>query len=157
MCTCEKPTRNDEMSYWDQDLYAPPLREGDELIYDECGRCSPQVNGKGDVDYHSHHLRLVKNTGMHYLLVKHGGGVERVAVGASYTRIAELLEPMDSDQRYLMMYRLYAIHRGATQEAKTNERDKWRRAAAEKRIRTRKVRGRDRVYVWIESEGGVIC
>jgi len=152
MCRCDKPTRNDEQRGWDTELFAPALDEGDALLFDECGRCRPQVNGTGSIDYHSHHLRLVLRHGTFYLLAKHGGGQERIDVGGQHTRLAELLAPMDSDRRYLMLYQLYGVHRSAAHNARVTEMQRWKLAAPEKRIRTRKQRGRDQVKVWIEKE-----
>ncbi len=149
MCFHDKPTRNDQDSYGVKGR-APSLREGDALLFDECGRCSPQVNGKGSTDYHSHHFRLVQaQYGGYRLLVRHGGGDERHDMGHTFTRLADLLLPMDSDSRYLMMHALYDAQRRASNAAMDKEREHWQTAAAEKRIRTRKVRGQNRVKVWI--------
>ena len=51
-------------------------------------------------------------------------------------------------------------HADAKREGREGEAARWRKAAAEKRIRTRKVRGENLVKVWIEgdvaeSEGGL--
>lgn len=151
MCNCPKPTRNDEPCGYGVANRAPELRPSDVLIYDECGRCRPQVNGTGSTDYHSHHFRVVEVYGSAFLLVRHGGGDERVGLGGRHRRIIELLEPMDSDRRYLMLYALYSVHREATTHARAEEAEHWRRAAAEKRIKTQKVRGRDAVKVWVEA------
>ena len=150
MCFCEKPTRNDEQQGWNSEAFAPALSGDDALVYDECGRCQPQVNGTGSVDYHSHHFRLVTSYGMTYLLVRHGGGDERVSIGYSYMRVVELLEPMDSDRRYLMLHALYSIHKNASMTARNEESCRWQTAAAEKRIRTRKLPAQKQVKVWIE-------
>ncbi len=155
MCFHEKPMRNDEMKGW----FGPPTIEaGDEILFNECGRCKPQVNGSGSVDYHSHHFMIVKNDHAHAyayaLIVRHGGGQERISLGYSHTRIAELIGLLpDSDARYLMIYALYTAHKDAAREAKEAERSRWEQAAAAKRIKTRKERGRDTVKVWIEQGG----
>lgn len=160
MCDCIKPTRNDEERGYTIEDKAPALAEGDVLIYDECGRCRPQVNGAGSIDYHSHHFRLIKHDNMTWLLVRHGGGTERIALGYAHKRIPELLEPMDSDRRYLMLHAMYTIHYDAAQRAHENEAAKWQRAAAEKRIKTRKLPAQGCVKVWIEparrADEGVI-
>lgn len=149
MCFHDKPTRNDEIGWGG----APALQDGEEVLHDECGRCQPQVNGTGSVDHHSHHFRLVRRApGPYYLLVKHGGGEERVDLGYPHTRVAEILALLDSDARYLMLRALYQAHSDATREAREAEASRWKRAAATKSIRTRKVRGRDEVQVWIEED-----
>lgn len=150
MCTCAKPTRNDEPGGYGTAHRAPDLQPNDKLIYDECGRCRPQVNGTGSTDCHSHHFRLVDAFGCTCLLVRHGGGDERINLGGKHRRIVELLEPMDSDRRYLMLHALYSVHREATTTAREAECNRWRQAAAEKRIKTQKVRNQNLVKVWIE-------
>lgn len=152
MCMCGKPTRNDEDPKWGTNTRAPELLENDELIYDECGRCSPNVGGIVRIDHHSHHFRLVRNGRRTDLLVRHGAGDERISLGYDHDRIPELLEPMDSDRRYLMLHALYSAHSDAARNARDAESARWRQAAAEKRIKTRKLRNQNRVKVWIEPK-----
>jgi hypothetical protein len=135
MCFCERPTRNDQQPGYKIEQAAPALKDGDCLIYDECGRCSPQVAGKGCTDYHSHHFRLVDNRSEYFLLVRHGGGDERFSLGYHYTRTEELLLPLDSDARFLLLYSFYRINREASQHARNIEHSRWVHAAAEKRIK----------------------
>lgn len=147
MCLCKVPTR--ETDPW----RAPALAEGDNLLFDEPGRCKPMVNGTGSTDYHSHHFRLVQNRSLYVLLVKHGGGEERIGLGYPFTRIAELFSLLpDSDARYLMLHALYNAHREAERDGRDSERARWSLAAAERRIRVRKVRGQDKVKVSIEPK-----
>ena len=153
MCMHDKPTRNSQCTYGIEGR-APALLDGDTLIYDEEGRCSPQINGNGSTDYHSHHLRMVSEGSDSYcLLVRHGAGDERIDLGYGYRRLRELLAPMDSDSRYLMLYALYSVHKDAARKARDATNCLWEKAAAEKRIKTRKARGGSAVKVWIESEG----
>lgn len=151
MCMCDKPTRNDALGGYGVINRAPELQSNDKLIFDECGRCRPQINGTGSTDYHSHHFCLVDNYGYTVLLVRHGGGDERINLGGKHRRIVELLEPMDSDRRYLMMHAFYNVHQEAARVARETECNHWRQAAAEKRIKTQKIRGRAAVKVWIET------
>ncbi len=151
---CDKPTRNDEergyLNPAGVPWRAPSLQDGDEILFDECGRCAPQVNGKGQTDYHSYHFRLVRNVSMYSLLVRHGGGDERIPLGHDHTRIAEILWMLDSDARYLMMHALYGVHRDAKERATAATRREWSQAAVDGRIKKRKKRGQDLVDVWIE-------
>lgn len=150
MCCCEKPTRNDEQRGWNSEAFAPALAEDDVLIYDECGRCKPQIDGTGSVDYHSYHFRLVNSFDLICLLVRHGGGDKRIEIGYSYMRIAELLEPMDSDRRYMMMHAFYSVYMDTERRARETETARWEQAAADKRIKTRRLTAQGRVKVWIE-------
>ena len=149
MCFHDRPTRNDVLGH----LNPPALQDGDEILFDECGRCKAQVCGSGSTDYHSHHFRVVRSAhgGMVWLLVRHGGGDERVRLRYAYTRVTDILGLLDSDARYLMIHALYSVHSAASRAATSCESARWQKAAAEKRIKTKKQRGRDAVQVWIEE------
>ena len=153
MCMHEKPVRNDEPGGYGIEGRAPSLKDGDKLLFDECGRCSPQINGKGSTDYHTYHFRLVKREfGPLCLLVRHGGGEERHEVGYSFTRLKELIEFLpNSDARYLMFQSLYSNIRDAASVAQQKEHSLWVKAAAEKRIKTRRLPSQGRIKVWIKA------
>ena len=159
MCCCAKPNKNGESGYsWDgvnvgvHPASGPTLLESETLLFDEPGRCRPQINGTGGTDYHSHHFRIVgARHGGFRLLVRHGGGDERIDLGFGARHMADFASMMpDSDARYLFMNMLYNVHKDAASVARNDEEYKWRQAAAEKRIKTRKVR--DGVKVWIIQE-----
>lgn len=147
MCMCGKPTRNGEPGYsWDgkqagiYPVNPPDLQATDELLYDEPGRC-------GGLDSHSHHLRVVRGRHSYALLIRHGGGDERIDFGS--TRMAiDALDPLDSNARYWLLLRLYHAQQNAVRAAVDACNAKWRTAAAEKRIKTRKLR--TGVKVWVE-------
>lgn len=153
MCFHNKPVRNDEERGYNAEFLAPALEDGDKIIFDECGRCSPQMNGKGGTDYHSHHFRLVEpQYGPFELLVKHGGGQERITLGYDYTRIRELIESLpSSDARYLMLHALYNLHRDTQRKTKDTVDAEWRKAAIDKKIKTRRLPARGFTKVWIEQ------
>lgn len=148
MCMCGKPTKNGEYGYvWNDarvvgvyPVNPPALREGDELIYDEPGRC-------GRLDCHSHHFRLVRNQAYHYLLARHGGGDHRIELGSVAALGLRALEVMDSDARYWMLHTLYSVSCDEARSAREDEARNWRRAALEKRIKVRRRGGRVRVEV----------
>ena len=159
MCMCGKPVKNGEPGYsWDgkgagvYPVSAPTLLESETLLFDEPGRCSPKINGAGGTDYHSHHYRIVgARHGEFRLLVRHGGGDERIDLGWGSRRLADFAAMMpDSDGRYLFMNMLYNVRNDAIDVARNDENEKWRQAAVEKSIKTRKMPGRDAVKVWIE-------
>ena len=152
MCCCGKPTVNGELGYrWNdpkalpsvRPLNAPELREHDNLLYDEPGRC-------GGLDSHSFHYRLVNRYGSLFLLVRHGGGDEQFRLTSTATLVATLAA-MDSTSRYWLFNALYHAHADGKREGREGESSRWLKAAAENRIRTRKVRGEDAVKVWIEA------
>lgn len=151
MCCCNEPNVNGTPNAYSWDGKSrstrqpspPDLREGDELLYDEPGRC-------GGLDCHSHHFRLVKNSYGCTVLVRHGGGDECVAMGTVGKLLAPSFAALDSNGRYWLMHALYSAHSHAQLIAESATAQRWRQAAAEKRIRTRKQRGRGMVKVWIE-------
>lgn len=148
MCCCGQPNVNgtsgayswDGHSFSTRPVNPPDLGETDKLLYDEPGRC-------GGIDSHSHHFRLVRSGSYRCLLVRHGGGDERMALGCASGQIN--LDALDSDGRYWLFHTLYAARRDAAEWARETTTAHWRKAAAEKRIRTRKVRAG--VKVWIEQ------
>lgn len=150
MCCCESPNINGTLGYkWQPSdkpmiraAHAPTLKDGDTLLYDEPGRC-------GGIDSHSFHYRVVKNFGLS-LLVRHGGGEERIGLGY-HDAVLSILSTLDSNGRYWLLNEIYHVVERASREARENESGKWRRAAAEKRIKTRKLRGRNVSKVWIED------
>lgn len=151
MCCCAKPNVNGEPNVysWDGKSFStrppnpPALAEDDELLYDMPGRC-------GGTDSHSHHFRVVKpRFGDYALLVRHGGGDERLPLGYD-KKLVGPLDAMDDTTRYWFLMRLHQVHADAIRTATEETNTVWRKAAAEGRIKTRKQRGRDAVKVWID-------
>jgi hypothetical protein len=150
MCCCEKPNINGQPGYsWDgkssstRPVNPPALADGEELIHDEPGRC-----GHG-TDSHSHHFRLVKaRYGGYSLLVRHGSGDQRVGLG--YRRaIPDLAATLDSDARYWLFQALWHTVQDAEVAARAACTAMWRQAAADRRIKTRRLPARGTVKVWI--------
>lgn len=159
MCCCPKPNKNGEPGYsWDGKSVGtrapngPDVLEAETMVFDEPGRCRPLINGSGAIDYHSHHFRVVGARFDHFaLLVRHGGGDERIELHTT-DRIPDLLALLpDSDARYLLMHALYNAHSEAADAARSSEAHKWRAAAADKRIKTRRYPKRGTTKVWIEE------
>ena len=163
MCCCEKPTSNGtapiKMTF---DTPAsnyrpnpPELAEGDVLLFDEPGRCGgrnpdakPGELGAGGLDCHSHHYRLVRHCGL-ALLVRHGGGDERIRLSSTWA-FEQTLNSLDSNGRYWLFNAIYHAQNDAASRARETERLEWKTAAAEKRIKTRKYPAHGTVKVWIE-------
>ncbi len=152
MCCCGKPSINGAIGAysWDGKTHStrqpmpPILNDGDELLYDEAGRC-------GGIDAHSHHFQLVKSRhGDIKLLVCHGGGEERIDLGCTARLALPCFVSLDTNARFWLLHSLYSTHRDGAAGGAAREDLHWRRAAAEKRIRTRKMPRRGAVKVWIE-------
>ncbi len=150
MCCCDKPTINGELGYkWQpndvpivRQLFSPDLREGEILLYDEPGRC-------GGLDSHSHHYRLVLSPGGSLeLLVRHGGGEDRVSLSTKKTLLSTFAA-LDSTARYWMLNGIYHAYRDGEHRGSEKTHDYWQTAAKEGRIKTRKVRGQNAVKVTV--------
>jgi len=140
MCFCGKPTVNGQPGEYERYLVPPALGDGETLIFDEPGRC-------GGVDSHAYHFRVVKASyGGVNLLVRHGGGEERIRL-SNPRPVIESLESLDSNGRYWILHALYHAQADARRAGHEHEAAYWRRAAAEKRIKVRKVRGQSAVKV----------
>ena len=116
MCMCGKPTINGEPGYsWDGKargkcpVRPPDIRDDDELIYDEPGRC-------GGLDSHCHHVRLVKRLGRLTLLVRNGGGDHEVRIPHSF-ELSGVLDGLDSNGRYWLLLSLYNVHQESTRRS----------------------------------------
>jgi hypothetical protein len=147
MCCCGQPVINGHYGYkWQPNdtagirpPYPPEIDEGDVLLYDGPGRC-------GGVDAHSHHYRLVKRYSSTYLLVQHGGGKKEICLHTNSFR--EILFALSAEQIYWFCHTLYYAHSDGKQQGSEQTRQYWQSAAIEKRIKTRKLR--DRVKLWVE-------
>lgn len=153
MCMCGKPTINGQPGYsWDGKSFStrpvnpPDLADGDVLLYDEAGRC-------GGLDCHAHHFRLVRNRSWYGLLVRHGGGDERIDLGCTVAKFAVAdMERLDSNGRYWLLHTIYSVASDMQRETGQKVAQHWRLAAATGRIKTRKQRGSNYVKVWVEPE-----
>jgi hypothetical protein len=147
MCCCGQPVVNGQPGYkWNANDNAsvrpvnpPSLNDNDQLLRDEPGRC-------GGLDSHSHHYRLVKSCGSLMLLVRHGGGDERLHLSRP---VESVLAQLDSTDCYWALNAIYHAYSDGKRSGSEKTANNWRRAAAEKRIKTRKERGSNTVRVWI--------
>jgi hypothetical protein len=121
----------------------PAVAEGDVVLYDEPGRC-------GGLDAHSHHYRVVKHYSSIFLYVQHGGGKEEFRLSTTPAFMA-MLAALDTNARYWMLSLIYHAHSDGERKGSGETQDRWSRAAAEKRIKTRKYRNSNDVKVWIED------
>lgn len=152
MCCCASPNINGQPGYsWDgktvgvRPVDPPALGERDTLLFDLPGRC-------GGMDSHCHHYRVVASGGSQFgqlaLLVRHGAGDQRIRL--SLPRGVELLTPLTETSRYWLVNAIFHAEADGRMAGRASELARWRDAAAEKRIKVRKVRGKDAVSVSIE-------
>ncbi len=148
MCCCVQPNVNGQPGYQWQPLDRPGTRsvnppETDRnVLYDEPGRCGGQ-------DSHCHHYRVVgsaKGAQFPSLLVRHGGGDQEIRL-SNGKAVLQALAMLDSNGRYWLLNALYHAQADAKRAGQQEATARWRQAAAENRIKVRKVRGRDAVTV----------
>jgi len=160
---CKKPNKNGELGYsWDgkgsgtRSVAEPELPSDKlEIVYDEPGRCQPTAGGEVyRIDHHCHHYQLVRDESACYrAFVRHGGGTEEIGNYYQWGQVAKIMKSMDSDTRFVLFMSIAGLCDGVKRNAKAAESEKWLKAAAEKRIKTRKMPGLNgRVKVWIEPE-----
>lgn len=151
MCCCDKPNVNGELGYkWQPNDNLsirrpdpPTITDCDTLLYDEPGRC-------GGVDSHCHHYRLIGGA-CTWLLYKHGGGEGRIRLSNSLA-LRPILAALDSNARYWIFNAIYHAHNDGQMNGAGRMDEQWRKAAAEKRIKTRKLPHNRGVKVWREPE-----
>ena len=134
---------------------APTLQDGDAVLYSECGRiiaAGTYGHGSNGIDYRSHYFTVAKGSHGYgcYLLVKHGGGEERIKIDYSASRAAQFFEPLDSNARYLLMHMLFNVHSDAKRAAAEATAAHYKAAFVSGALKKRKHRGQDAVKVWIE-------
>lgn len=131
------------MGYETETWRRPTVQEGDVVVFDEHGRSC------NNVDFKSHWLMLVRQQyGGYALLVKHGGGEERIPLGFAHTMTGLLAcDSLTSDQRYVMLYLLFDTHQEATRQAEAKTASAYKVAFVEKRLK--KTMRNHRIYVSI--------
>lgn len=152
MCCCDKPNINGESGYsWDgkssgiRPVSPPELGEGESILFDEPGRCGGQ-------DSHSYHYRLVNaQYGGVNLLVQHGGGMECIPRIPNEKAVIEAMRSLDTNGRYWILNALFHAQKESGRKATDDCNGRWRKAAADKKIKTRKERCGSGVKVWIED------
>jgi hypothetical protein len=148
MCCCGQPVINGHYGYkWQpndtpsiRQPYPPEIDEGDVLLYDGPGRC-------GGLDAHCHHYRVIRRFSSFYLLVQHGGGKEEIRLSTT-GHFRDIFLTLDATSIYWLLHTLYYAHSDGKQQGAEQTRQYWQSAAIEKRIKTRKLR--DRVKLWVE-------
>jgi hypothetical protein len=136
MCCCAAPNVNGTLGYQWQPTDKPAIRPVNPpktdrvVLYDEPGRCGGQ-------DSHCHHYRIVGGSS---LLVRHGGGDEEIRLSNAQGVLAALAL-LESNGRYWLLNAIYHAYADGKREGQAGESARWRLAAAERRIKVRKIRG----------------
>jgi hypothetical protein len=151
---CPSVLAPDNYSYRQREWRAPKVIDPDEVIlFDEPGRVLMRENGDGTC-CRSHYFRVTKPPfGQVTVRVKHGGGEESVSLGYD-PRLFTGLSMMDSDSRFRLLWAIMQTNGDSKRVGYEKAEARWRQAAADKRIKTRKMPGRDAVKVWIEEKIG---
>ena len=124
---------NWETESWRQ----PDAAETDTVLYSEHGRVLDNVC------YRSYWFKLVETRhGGYYLLVKHGGGQERIRLGWS-SRSATSFAELSPDNRFFMLHALMQMNHDAARNAAQSTAAQYRAAFAEGRLKKRKIKGQN--------------
>ena len=140
-----------------EDWRLPIVPEGHIVLFTEPGRVLDQKSkgGNYDVCYRAYSYRVTADRpdglATVTLRVKHGGGEESLRLCYAKDPIVTALGALSSDDRYFMLHALREQASNAAKDAQQRVDRTWRQAAADKRIRTRKVRNENQVKVWIEA------
>lgn len=129
-----------EIGWGGETFRQPSIEPGDTVLFSEPGRVLP--SGQYKVCYRSHWFKIVKaQYGGYFLLVRHGGGQERIKLKYSWDMLAGTFESLDSDSRYLLMWQFMDLSHDAAHEARAATAAHYREAFAEGRLTKRKIRG----------------
>jgi len=140
---------NTEKNWGDDPLRAPTLQDGDIIIIDACGRV---IN---NVCYRSHYFRLVGvKHGGSALLVKHGGGEQRINLKWPPRQLIEGLRDMEPEAQYLALHLIHKISGDAARDAAGNTAKLYEQAFVDGRLKKRKMPRQQAVKVWIEPAHG---
>lgn len=149
MCCCERPNVNGQPGYRWQPNDAPRIRppsppalnEYEHVLFDLPGRC-------GGIDSHCHHFII---TSSHDLLVKHGGGEERIRISNSKSVIGALQAAssigLAEHNAYWIAHAIYQAYSSGRVYGADRERGTWSQAAVEKRIKVRRRKNSVRVEI----------
>ena len=139
-------SRNTSRDWSTDPRRAPDIEDTDSLMYDEPGRIMDNI------DHRSHWYRFVmdrSNAGV--LLVKHGGGQERINLRYCFPnkarRLVAAMVNMPSDDRYAFLSTIYDAHSEATIRTEERTRRDWVHAFLDKRIKKQRREGM--IYVRI--------
>lgn len=145
MSTNESGTKQQD-NWGAEEWRQPEPLVNDIVLYAECGRIARKV------DYRSHSFKLVKpEFGPFTLLVRHGGGDERIELGYGHRGIEQIFSKLDSDERYLLMYELRELYAVGRSEGRKQASAEYREAFADDRLKKRKCPRRG-LKIWIEPK-----
>ncbi len=139
---------NTEKNWGAEPWREPKMQDTDVLKRSECGRIV------FNIDYRSHWFVLVKGQfGGHALLVKHGGGEERIQMPmCNDGQLARIIASLNSDDAYLLMHHLFDIHKDARRAGESATATEYRHAFVDGRLKKRKHPAKGVVKVWIEPK-----
>ena len=103
------------------------------------------------MDGHSRHYQVVRRFSSLWLLVRHDGGDEGFRLSqVGFDAILGALSGMD---RYWLLHAVFHAWSDGERTGREGANRRWREAAAQKRIKTRKLPSQGIVKVWIEPAG----
>lgn len=128
----------------------PETANSQELIINIQG---PVIQGENhSVTYESYNLSVVKDYNLYYLLVRHGGGQEKIRLSTAIKTMLGALQKMTDVEAFSVLFSIYDAHKRSARESADKTARHWLKAATENRIKRRKVRNQNRIKVWIMDE-----
>lgn len=127
--------------------HKPTLGESETEIYSEHGRVLLDEKLNLNVCYRSHWFVVTKaRFGGYHLLVKHGGGQERLNLG-SHALVIDQWSLMSSDARFLMFWAMFDIKHEAESQMYHKTSNDYAIAFIDGRLKKRRKNGRTRVEI----------
>lgn len=122
----------------------PSISDSAITLFEEKGRV---IN---DVDYSPFTVALAQDFDSYHVIITSGAGTESFFLTFD-PLVADAISNMPSDARFLTLLEMREIKTRFLSAGFNKAQSIWQRAAAEDRIKTRKLRGRNEVRVWIEE------
>ena len=139
---------------YETEAWRSPSEDKDEtVLFSEHGRILHNTC------YRAYWFKIVRggHFGKSYLIVKHGGGQERIALGYRFELLQPAFEAMDSDTRFLMMFEIFTVQGEQAREAAAQQAHYYQRAFLEGRLKKRRKNNRIRCEVLPEIVQKIIA
>jgi hypothetical protein len=106
----------------------------------------------GSVTYESYNLSLVtEGCAKVSLLVRHGGGQESIYLRTPGRYLRDLIPTLPAQDAFMLLFTVREAFQAGKQQGINQTADEFKQAFIEGRLKKRKLRGQNRVKIWIET------